>query len=570
MMPTPDNEGLEELLNAAGRDAQPKAVGWETLPARLAGTVQQKPRSLGRWGTLPIGVAVVAALVLIALVMMRPSPRLQAQDKPIEVRRESIDLTILSLTETQGETLYMPLQPPAERQTRKTGQALVKDRRLVLNLKPGDNVVRFTDVAATIDPTSVRFESLTDPTGTTVVEQSFEYDLATSDALLKRFLEREVVVIDREDGETAGYLESYDADAIVLAKTLKGADRETQSFSRQSLRALRLAEMPADLVVRPTLVWKLRTRTPGQHKTMVTYLCGQIQWQAEYVVEVTPGEPGQPDLLDWSAWVTVENTSGSTYPEAGLRLISGDVRRIQELWKKEKESGAKVLASSDFFDRDEKPPVVDSTFGRRFFAITPEFAEKSLFEYHLYTLNTPFTVGDHQIKQLSLLKKIGVKVTRRYVFDPADGQRPLDVELLVKNKKDNQLGVPLPLGQVTLEQRGVDGETAFIGSQQIEHTAVNEELRLRYARAFDVVGEHCEIQVEKLNKNARVTYETKIRNRKAIAVAAKCFGVRLGNNAILREASMPHQMQDAQTFFFEFTLPANEERTIRYTVVYKE
>jgi hypothetical protein len=180
---------LEDLLNAAGREVQPTVSGWESLPARLAQLPQAKAPGLGRWATLPLGVGAVAAAVLVILWLLLPRHHAQAQDKPIEVRRESVDLTVLSVAWTEAETLYMPILGWTKAldggQGKKlTGQALVKDRRLVLNLKAGDNVVRFTDIAATIDPTSVRFQSLTDPQGTAVVEQSFEYDLATADALL--------------------------------------------------------------------------------------------------------------------------------------------------------------------------------------------------------------------------------------------------------------------------------------------------------------------------------------------------------------------------------------------------
>src|SRR5262249_34330744 len=147
-----------------------------------------------------------------------------ATEPPVRVERKEVDLTVLSVAETEGETLYMPLLqklgrrlmpapavfpypgqvggPPGEELSElldrdifrgrpqpartPTGQALVKDRRLILNLKEGDNLVRFTDVAASIDPTSVRFVSTTDPAGTQVVEQNFEYDLANAESLLKR------------------------------------------------------------------------------------------------------------------------------------------------------------------------------------------------------------------------------------------------------------------------------------------------------------------------------------------------------------------------------------------------
>src|SRR5437660_8076726 len=66
--------------------------------------------------------------------------------------------------------------------------ALVKDRReLPDELKKGLNVVRFTDVAATLDPTSVHFRSLTDPDAT-VAEQDYEFDLVNADKLLQKYI----------------------------------------------------------------------------------------------------------------------------------------------------------------------------------------------------------------------------------------------------------------------------------------------------------------------------------------------------------------------------------------------
>src|SRR4051812_13858619 len=142
-MPTPDQDPLEELLNAAGREVQPTVFGWETLPARLAATPQQQPRP-GRWTTLPIGIAAAVAFVAVMLFTMFARQRADAVEQPIEVRRESVDLTILSVAETEDEMLYMPilgLLPQKSRQEKQlTGQALVKDRRLVLNLKVGDNI----------------------------------------------------------------------------------------------------------------------------------------------------------------------------------------------------------------------------------------------------------------------------------------------------------------------------------------------------------------------------------------------------------------------------------------------
>jgi hypothetical protein len=568
-MSTPDPDRLPDLLNAAGREVQPTAQGWESLPSRLTQKAPVRPRRLGPLAKVLIVVDAAVVAGLVALWLLLPQFHVQAQEQPIEVRRESVDLTVLSVAWTEEETLYMPILgwtrvDAAPRQKKLTGQALVKDRRLVLNLKAGDNIVRFTDVAATIDPTSVRFQSLTDPEGTTVVAQSFEYDLATADALLKRFIDREIVCIDKKGQEISGLLASFDDAAIVLAATPDAKDRSTQSVPRLSLAAVRLSEKPADLLVKPTLVWKLRTNKAGEHKTLMTYLCGFVKWHADYVVQITPGDGVTPDVLDFNGWVTLENTSGSAFPKAGLRLIAGDVRRLPDAWQRPLPREVADFIAGEAGDVRNRAGRLwkDEPAAR-------EFKEQPLLDYHLYALNLPCTVGDHQIKQMSFLKKAGAKATRRYVFDPSQGISNLAIELVVQNKVDNSLGLPLPKGKVTLEQRGQDGEPIVLGRAEIDHIAVNEEVKLRYGLAFDVVGEQREFLVENLNKNSRVTYETRIRNHKSTTVIVRIYGVRLGREGILRQATRPHTVEHFQTYYFDFTLPANAEETLRYTVVYR-
>src|SRR5438876_968812 len=199
-MPPDEPSRLEKLLDAAGRAVQPTQPGWQTLPQRLAEMAQARRRRSWPWLWLapaPFGVAAAVAL-WIAFSSPKDLGTLRAEEPPIVVQRQDIELTVLSVAETETETLYMPVlqqlgqhvmpQPnwlmaaepaagaaakrapgrpqPAPPARKSTGQALVKDHRLVLNLKKGDNVVRFTDVAATIDPTSVRLLSNSDPAGT--------------------------------------------------------------------------------------------------------------------------------------------------------------------------------------------------------------------------------------------------------------------------------------------------------------------------------------------------------------------------------------------------------------------
>jgi hypothetical protein len=448
--------------------------------------------------------------------------------------------------------------------------ALVKDHRLILNLQEGDNLVRFTDIAASIDPTSVRLVSNTDPAGTQVIEQNFEYDLASGDALLQRYLDRSIVCIGKDGAETVGFLASFDPQAIVLASApspstlparTEAAQRSVQSLDRTQLRAVRLNEMPADLLVKPTLVWRLRARRAGAHDTTLSYLCGLVKWQADYVVVVNPGQDRQPDLLDITGWVSLDNASGATYEQAGLKLIAGDVNRVRDPWA---------------FTIEKETPLVDMEFAQRLRDgrdraeqdKKKEFVEKSFFEYHLYTLGAPSTVRDQQIKQLSLLRRTGVKASRRYVFDPAAYPNRPAIELVVKNEKHNQLGLPLPKGRVTLEQPDIDGDTAFLGRVDIDHTAVKEELTLRYGHAFDVVGEHRQVEHKVHNdRHYTATYEVRLRNHKSEEIQARVIA-RLGTHWTITKATLPYEKHDFQTVYFNFVLKPNAEQTITYVVDY--
>ncbi len=556
---TPDPDPLEPLLDAAGRAAQPADPGWDRLADRLARTPQRRRRRLW-WLAPPLAAAAAAALFLA--LWLGPSQPVSAKDPPIEVKRLDVDLTVLSASDQDAATLYMPLLrlgtfsiggnpvlPPS------TGQALVKDHRLILNLKEGDNVVRFADVAATIDPTSVRFVSTTDPVGTQVVEQNFEYDLVNADGLLKRYIDREITGVGRDGGETTGYLASYDSENIVLASAPPDPDRkkprETQILPRRTLQAVRLKDVPADLLVKPTLVWKLRAAKAGKHDTTVSYLCGFVKWSASYVAVVAPGVPGQPDLLDLTGWVTLDNASGATYPKAGLKLIAGDVNRVRDPW------AALIQTMGELGELRDK--LADQTFAFDMPAQNKEFVEKSFFEYHLYALTAPSTVRDKEVKQLNLLKRSGVKAERRYVYDPQnDGSRNLAVELTAKNEKENHLGIPLPKGRVTFEEIDTDGESAVTGHTEIDHTPVKEELTLRYGHAFDVVGDYKQLDP--------THFEMRVRNHKMTDTIAARAVVRIGMNQKITRASHDFVMHDVTTAHLDFAVPPNAEVVVNYTV----
>jgi hypothetical protein len=594
-----DHLDLIEQLDKAGRMCQPRHPGWEGLlerlavdqpadepPAALKPPKKPAPERPRRWLSLALTAGVLAALVLGAWLSLGPRGPALAEPLPIEVERRGIQVTIFSASDNREPTLFMPLAPnPAQPSA---GMALVKDQRMILHLQKGDNLVKFTDVAATIDPTSVRLVSDTDPLGTKVVEQNFEFDLASADALLKRSLEQKIRCVGRKDGAVyEGYLLSYDNASIVLADRKpsddpKAARPKTETISRDRLQAIRLDHKPADLYTRPTLVWKLRTGRPGDHLTTLTYLCGDAVWRADYVAVVRRSEAAG-DTLDLKAWVTIDNRSGTTYEKAGLKLIAGDVNRVRDPWAPVVDAAKRGrLGNLLYFEQDKLGLELR------------KFVEKGFFEYKLYTLNQPSTIKDRQIKQLSLFQAEDVKARRRYVCRSEEGGNlHPEVQLLVKNEKKNHLGRPLPKGMVALMAIDADGDTQLVGRQQIDHTAKDEELKLEMGRAFDVVYAYRVVTTERPGPKRMIrTYEFRIRNHKPYEIQVRAVAelserqtfwryetlpygalrgvqeLRGARNWTITRTSEKYVKDDYNTVHFDVAVQPDCEKTITYTVDY--
>ena len=213
----------------------------------------------------------------------------------------------------------------AQYASRIPGYAIVKQERTI-ELVQGRGKIRFADVAAQIDPTTVSFTSLTDPANTHVLEQNFEFDLVSTDKLMKRYLDRKITVdqIQGDKVETLTGTLLSTAGGLVL----KGADGGVQVLTE--FANVRFPKLPGGLITRPTLVWDVQSNRPGPHRTRVTYETKGVTWWADYNIVFTAGDDANSGLLDVGAWVSIINQSGASYKNAKLKLIAGDVHRAPQ------------------------------------------------------------------------------------------------------------------------------------------------------------------------------------------------------------------------------------------------
>ncbi len=437
------------------------------------------------------------------------------------------------------------------------GLALVRDPR-TLTLQEGLNQVAISDVAAQIDPTSVHFRSLTDPAGTTVLEQNFEYDLVGSSRLLEKYIDQPIEVVMQDGSTYTGRLLSGAGDLI-----LQGEDGGVTVLQRDQIRTFSFPALPEGLITRPTLVWLVDASTAGTHDVEITYLTRGISWRADYVILLAADET----RMDLNGWVTLDNRSGATYKDARLKLVAGDVNVVEQFQRAVKREVAMA--------RPAEAPQVEA---------------RPFFEYHLYEVKRPVTVRDNQTKQIEFVQGTDIPVQKVFVYESSPGgyYRPsqpitdpgfgtygdtkVAVMLEFTTGPESNLDSELPRGIVRVYKADVDGAPLLVGEDTIDHTPKGEQVRLRLGNAFDIVGERRQTDFKKLGDRAlQESFEITLRNHKSEDVEVQVIEhlQRWSEWEIVEASPAEYVKLDAQTIRWSVAIPANGERKVTYTVLYR-
>jgi len=279
---------------------------------------------------------------------------------------------------------------------------LIKDRRDI-KLKDGINYVRFEDVAAAIDPTSVSFTSLTAPNAVSVREQNYQYDLMDNDTILSRSLGKTVKFRQFLSGgavrELTGTLLS--SPAVTVADSDGNLSQRSQSVVLKTSSGivvgpsgeLELAELPEGLVSKPSLLWKLECDKAGSHESEISYQAQGLNWKCDYVAVANSDD----SACDLTSWVTIDNKSGASYKDASLKLMAGDVHKVANVPPPAPAAPMMAEMAAD--------------------AAAPQFNEQTFAEYHLYSLKGRTDVRDNETKQLTLFNASAVPVKKLYVME---------------------------------------------------------------------------------------------------------------------------------------------------------
>ena len=471
--------------------------------------------------------------------------------------------------------------------------AVVRDR-VALDLKEGVNDVQFVGVTTHLEPDSV---VLRDPAGQVqlaVLEQNYRADTISQGLLLSRYEGKEIdFVVMNQQGEErivrgkvirSGYQPNHGAmnrfgqqftmRQQALGDWSNGAGSpivEVDGKLRFTLPGQPLfPALTDDSILMPTLHWRLHAPAAAKLTAELSYVTGGMSWEASYNLVA----PEKSDVMDVVGWITIDNQCGKAFPDATIKLMAGDVKKLQP--------GEGGMDEMEMY-----------SLGAARSAMAPQVTEKAFDEFHLYSLPLPTTLRDRQQKQVEFVRAANVKTQTLYVYNGAalGPYRGWNAEMIrnnpdygtqsngkvwvmreFKNSKDNGLGIPLPRGKTRFYRRDdADGRLEFTGENVIDHTPKDELVRVHTGDAFDVVGERkrTDFRVSNDSKQMEEAFEIRVRNQKDTAVEVRVFErlYRWVNWQVIQK-SHEFVKLDAQSIEYRVQVPPAGETVVTYRVRY--
>lgn len=443
--------------------------------------------------------------------------------------------------------------------------AVVRDT-VALELKEGENIVRYSGATANLDPSTVILRDPSNKVALKILEQNYRNDPVTSQSLLDRF---------EDQAQNVSFLvhEPQKPDRIVDGRVIRsgyvpGGQPVEPIIEVEGKLMFELPGKPLfaglkeDNILKPQLLWKIWSPSAVQLHAELAYLTTGLGWSSSYNVVL----PENSETADLVGWITIQNRSGKSFENAKLKLMAGDVNRTPT----------------------QSPLLMRVAKAAAFSNAPQEVTEKSFDNYHLYNLPRPTSLRDQETKQVEFTRAAEVPTKRIYRYDglsgihfpnpfphPTDPSTPAEITkkvtsyLELQNTAASKLGIPLPAGNVRVYRK--DGETLeFLGEDHIEHTPANETVRLKLGAAFDLVGERkrTNLQLDAGKRTAQESLEIRLRNRGKRPVTIEVLEHLRQGTAKITEKSHDPEALDASTLLFPLSVEAESETVLRYTVNY--
>ncbi len=468
---------------------------------------------------------------------------------------------------------------------------------ITLDLKKGENEISVSDIARHLQEDSVILRDKNNSRAFRILEQNFEPEPLSEALLLYKNEGKEVdFKVSEYDAVTKTYKE-----VIKKAKIIRSAYvPHTQAYNRYGsqyayaqtgygAQGQPIVEMDGTIVfglpgrpvfsslgtdafLKPTVMWKIQSEEQGKRDAEFSYMTGGMRWDATYNCVV----PEKGDVMDIIGWVNIDNNCGRDFKNAAIKLMAGDVNKINDPRRNDPYSAA---------DGDRKALLMKESTG---------VEVKEFDEFHLYSLPRKVNLLDRENKQIEFIRAERVNGQRFYVYDGVKFDRNYNYSyddygrreradygsmsnnkvwniFEFKNSAENNLGLALPKGKVKLYRKDTGGSNEFIGEDTIDHTPKDETVRVYLGNVFDIVGERKQTAFKLSHKRDEVeeSFEITLRNQKKekVTVRVKEHLYRWLNWEVTENSEI-FKKNDSRTIEFRTEIEAGKESKITYKVTY--
>ena len=439
-----------------------------------------------------------------------------------------------------------------------------------LDLKAGNNDVTTTEVTSQLEPDSV---VLRDPAGKAafqIGEQNYDAGVIDQGSMLQKFEGKTIQFSNGRDPATG---KQYTIEGRIIRA---GAQPliEVNGVMQFGLPGMPLFPASTDgLLLKPTLHWQIYSAAPEHLKAELAYITHGMSWQATYnVVAPEVKDVGTSDKVDLTGWVTIMNSTGTDFTQARVKLMAGDVAKLQQF-------------------RPRVAGIAGTGAMASFAAAPPEVTQQSFDDFHLYDLNRTVSLANGEIKQVQFTQATGVTMDRVYEYDGGAAQvinyypgyhndipvfglgsnTKVNVRAEIKNSAANHLGMPLPAGRIRLYRRDTAGQMEFVGEGTIPHTPAEETIKIPVGAAFDVTGarKQTDFHVDQRAHTIDESFSITLKNQKTTSVPVEIIEhMNRGQNWEITAKSSDFTKRDSSTAVFPVTVAAKGETTLTYTVHY--
>jgi hypothetical protein len=347
-------------------------------------------------------------------------------------------------------------------------------------LEKGLNNLTFSGVPPTIIQTSVFpiFDGQ-------IIEQSYRYDIENQEMLFNKIKNKKISIINSKN-------EKFTGEFISVNKAFIFKTENDSIFILPDINDYTIItnNVLSDLILVPTILWKLNSEKSGIQNIAVNYIFREISWNADYNAIIQENDK----IIDLDAMFTLVNNTGYTIDDVKVNLVSGKINlEVDYLFRGVYKTEDRQYKNSNDLTNYNNDKVSD---------------------YSIFSLKDRINIEDNESKQITMFNKKNIKVKRTKRFNSylrmIDGR--FDNYVKIKNDTASGLGLLLPQGKIRF-YKSLNNKPEFIGESTVELTNPNEELEFKLGEVPGIKFEQI-ITNESNKPGITITdYEVKINNR---------------------------------------------------------